>query len=199
MKALNDKIFVKIGVMPNKQGKIFIPVSAIDAGQAKINVGKVISCGPGLMIRTGEYLPMCCKEGDIITWEQYGAQSYEIFDLTETKKHIASVRSEDVTGIIEPSDGLEISFDEDALQKMEDEQLAAYKKARDDWKVPEVSENKKIYNIHCDLCHADYTKDLESPYNGYSKCEKCGEIGAKMLGIVSNLTLNTNLTPKFHQ
>ena len=79
MKALNDRVICRLCNMPDKtKGGILLPKQAFQDGEAKINMGRVISAGDGMVLRNGEIIPVKVKEGDVIVWEQFGALRMEI-------------------------------------------------------------------------------------------------------------------------
>ncbi|MFA5149665.1 MAG: co-chaperone GroES family protein [Candidatus Omnitrophota bacterium] len=93
MIALNDRIIVKKLKLPEKtSGGIYVPDTAKEDSKIRLNVGKVISIGPGTRTVSGDYLSRFVGEvGDFIVWEQFGDLNAEILG-----KGMCAVRTEDL-------------------------------------------------------------------------------------------------------
>jgi chaperonin GroES len=97
MKALNDRVICKLANMPEKtKGGILLPDQAFKDGEAKINIGLVVSAGEGVTLHNGEKISVGVKKGDVIAWEQFGALRMEILG-----PKMVCVRSEDIGGQLE--------------------------------------------------------------------------------------------------
>ena len=125
MKAMNDRVIARVGYMPESTGGIILAATTMTDGQMKLNIGKVLAVGPGLTLRSGEFIPVGVKEGDIITWEQYGGIQYEVLG-----KNIVCIRSEDVGVILDRPD-------EYSHYLFTDEEIEAYRKQEQD-KMEEI-------------------------------------------------------------
>jgi co-chaperonin GroES (HSP10) len=66
-RPLADRILVrpdKVGEFATAGGRIVLPQATRAALQKRVNVGTVLSVGPGMLMGNGERWPMPCKPGD---------------------------------------------------------------------------------------------------------------------------------------
>ena len=113
MKALNDKLIVKKLSLPEKTaGGLYMPDTAKEKSLDKLNVGVVVSFGPGTVTVSGEFLPgYRGAVGDIVVWEVFGHTEAKILG-----ENYVFVRSEDLTAQItkEEAEKMGFSFDNEA-------------------------------------------------------------------------------------
>jgi chaperonin GroES len=75
IKPLDDRVLVKQSDAESKTaGGIVLP----DSAQEKPQRGKVISCGPGKMLDSGERAAMSVKKGDEVFYGKYAGSEVEI-------------------------------------------------------------------------------------------------------------------------
>lgn len=179
MQALNNRVIVKKAKMPEKtKSGIYIADSTKKDGLVKLNIGKVVSFGPGCKTETGEWLSGYeGKVGDWVAWEQFGEFSAEVLG-----EGIWVLRNEDLTVRLDPEEYEKYTKDEGETKPEEEKPeitpeqmykktiiIACYK-CGNEWEEKE-GETKRT----CNRCHAlDVYHKIEAP------------------GVV------TNLTPKFH-
>lgn len=120
MKAVNDRVIVqKAFVKERTVGGILIPVGANVDAKIKLNVGRVLSCGPGLRFSNGECQAPSCADGDVIMWEQFGDINAEVLGTNRV-----AVRYEDIMAVLEPGEYDNYVFDVEAYKKEEDARSA---------------------------------------------------------------------------
>jgi len=74
-KPLQDRVILEPEVAEQKtKSGIVLP----DSAQEKPQTGKVIKVGPGRISDDGKLIPMRLKEGDIVIYPKYSADSAEI-------------------------------------------------------------------------------------------------------------------------
>lgn len=170
MKAINDRVFCKVAFI-GAQGKIVLASETIDNGKLKLNIGKVLSAGDGVTLRTGEVLPVKVKEGDVVIWEQFGAIHFEVLGPS-----VICVRAEDIGGILD-------EVDWKGKYMFDDVEIEAYKKKIEDEreefdrKKKEAQANikeKAIYRCVDNPACSDRWKEYEKEVGTYS-CD-CGSI-----------------------
>ena len=191
MKAQNDRIIARVGYMKETSGGIVMASATMDDGKIATNIGRVITAGPGLMLRTGEYLPCVVKEGDVITWEQFGGIRYEILG-----KDLVCIRSEDIGCVLEPGEYENYLFTDEEIENykrgVEAEREEFARKIREAQNAEK--EKKVIYWCWNNDCK-DKCEDVERLF-GKDQCETCGammkEKGVAPMGHV------TGGTPRFH-
>lgn len=152
MKAINDRVIIRVGYVPESSGGIVLAQTTIDNGRLAFNVGKVIAAGPGVTLRTGEFIPVCVKKDDIVVWEQFGAVRFEVIG-----PGIVCVRAEDIGGILDEEEWKgKYLFEPDEIEahqkRLEDERQAYLQKLRQEQaEMASLSVfkcmNKKCYNI----------------------------------------------------
>jgi co-chaperonin GroES (HSP10) len=187
MRALNDRVLVKMANMPEKtEGGIIMPDRVLRDGQAKINIGKVLAVGGGITLRTGEVIPVRARVGEVVVWEQYGGVLFEILG-----KGIMCIRSEDIGAILEPGEYQDTWFSDEVEAQNVQNNLDAFEKQRK--KLREVVETK------CERICAEcgFEGSDEDHKNIWSICPKCEKESfktknPKMIGHVSGGT------PMFH-
>ena len=171
MKATNDRIICKLAYMPEStSGKIILAQTTIDNGKTKLNIGKVLSVGPGMTLRTGEFIPNCVKEGDVVVWEQFGAIEFEVVG-----KDIVCTRSEDVGCILEESEWKgRYLFDDNEIQEHQNKILK--ERVEFENKIKEAQEKQVyMYIYRCTLnanCENRWV-EFELP-RGEHACKTCG-------------------------
>ncbi len=99
MRAINDRVIIRVGYMVESAGKLVLASDTIDNGRIALNIGKVISAGEGVTLRTGELIPVKVKEGDVIVWEQFGAIRFEVLG-----PDVVCVRSEDIGAVLDETE-----------------------------------------------------------------------------------------------
>lgn len=187
MQAINDRVIIRVGFMIESRGGIVLASETIDNGRIALNIGKVISCGQGVTLRTGEFIPVCVKEGDVIVWEQFGAIRFEVLG-----PDIVCVRSEDIGAVLKESEWK-------GRYLFEPEEVEAYKnkleKDREEVRRVQIEsqvevDKKATYQCWKDECRQK-TKDIERKL-GDDICDACGnqmrEKTFAPLGIVSGGT-----------
>lgn len=176
MKALNDRVICKLCNMPDKtKGGILLPKQAFQDGEAKINIGRVISAGDGMMLRNGEIIPVKVKEGDVIVWEQFGALRMEILG-----PRTVCVRSEDIGAILDKTE-----YDDGWFEDFEGGEHAenlekTFENRKKILAVGEIErENKCTCDVMCTKCgfedqiKLDWIDKLTVDESGMPKCAKC--------------------------
>ncbi len=193
MKALNDRVIVKLGIMPERtQGGIDLPTVAVKDGQAKVNVGRVIAAGGGIQLRTGEFIPVNVKPGDVITWEQFGGILYEILG-----KNVVCVRAEDIGAVLEPSEYAGWEFDDSIIQERQEKIQKELAEKKEQVKLIQYESDNTRFDGTCtnDLCEKNFM--LQHIYgNEPKKCRWCGaDLKNQNQGNVSPV----GVTPIFHR
>ncbi len=204
MEALNDRVICKLANMPEKtKGGVLLPVQQFQDGEAKINIGKVLKAGPGMVLRNGEVIKVGVKEGDVVVWEQFGALRFEILG-----PHTVCVRSEDL-GAVLSKDEYDDGWFEDFVEGQEKENKDAvidFKKEMDavDVALPDTCSCELI----CQECGVKSDKEL--PWldknlasvddSNLEPCWSCGKPAMKISKKNINLTGHVSGgTPKFHR
>ena len=101
MRAVNDRIYILKAIVPEKtKGGVIIPDGSTADVKVKLNIGKVLSVGPGSKLIDGTYIKPQCKVGDVIQWEQFG----DIEAGVSGMERVVVVRWEDVIGILDDKD-----------------------------------------------------------------------------------------------
>ena len=180
MQALNNRVIVKKAKMPEKtKSGIYIADSTKKDGLVKLNIGKVVSFGPGCKTETGEWLSGYeGKVGDWVAWEQFGEFSAEVLG-----EGIWVLRNEDLTVRLDPEEYKVYELNENDSQQVETEK-------------PEITEAetfKKTVTVGCNKCDNYW---VETAGESLGQCNKCKSWDVyhkiEAPGVV------TNLTPKFH-
>jgi len=93
IKPLDDRVLVKQCDAESKTaGGIVLP----DSAQEKPQRGKVISCGPGKMLDSGERAPMSVKKGDEVFYGKYAGSEV---DIDQEKYYI--LRESEILAVLE--------------------------------------------------------------------------------------------------
>jgi chaperonin GroES len=75
IKPMDDRVLVKQDEAETKTaGGIVLP----DAAQEKPQQGKVVACGPGKLLDSGDRGQMCVKKGDTVIYSKYGGSDVEV-------------------------------------------------------------------------------------------------------------------------
>jgi chaperonin GroES len=200
MRALNDRVIVKMANMPEKTaGGILIPKGTIKDGEAKINIGKVISCGDGMVLRTGEVVACKVKAGDVIVWEQFGGIRFEILG-----PRFVCVRSEDIGGILDKSE-----YDEGWFEDFKEDYKTPTDIGRDKFKEQMSEVVSKSDECNCELlCNeCGNTQDVILKWrdefsvddSNLPACDKCKKPALKVSKKEVRTTgIVAGGTPKFH-
>lgn len=195
MKALNDRVLVKLANMPEKtKGGVYLPTANFQDGQAKINIGKVLKAGDGMTLRNGEVVPVKVKEGDVVAWEQFGGLRFEILG-----PKIVCIRSEDIGAILEVGE-----YDDGWFEEFEGgqskEHLDNIKKFKAEAVEAVLQNSKRKFkcpNNECKVYDQIIEKEIVGP--GFSNCEYCGswlrEEGEQRTAVVHV----DGGTPRFHR
>jgi chaperonin GroES len=168
MRALNDRVIVKVGIMPEvlKSG-IILATQAVKDGQAIVNVGMVVSAGPGMILPTGERIPVDVLAGDVISWEKFGQIQYEVLG-----KNIVCIRASDIGCVLTPEEYDGWIFDEKEAEKRNDETQAQLAKIREEQNIKAGVVKKKDWrcsNKECKSFDVTLTTEKAEP-----QCEYCG-------------------------
>jgi|SRR6185369_1262404 len=169
MIAVNDRVICRVAYMPEStSGKIILATSAVDNGKTKLNVGKVISAGPGILLRTGEWIPNIVKKDDVIVWESFGAIQFEVIG-----KDVVCTRSEDIGCVLEESEWKgKYMFDDAEIEayekRLDEDRRAAREAVADKPRTPMVT--FQCWNNDC----RDKLKKVERIWAGDHVCETCG-------------------------
>ena len=92
IKPLDDRVLVKQSDAETKTaGGIVLP----DSAQEKPQRGKVIECGPGKLLDSGDRAGMSVKKGDEIFYAKYGGNEVEI----DQEKYVI-LRESDILAIL---------------------------------------------------------------------------------------------------
>ena len=79
IKPLDDRVLVKQSKAETKTtGGIVLP----DSAQEKPQQGKIVACGPGKLLDSGQRGEMCVKKGDKIIYSKYGGSDVEVDNET---------------------------------------------------------------------------------------------------------------------
>lgn len=145
MIAQNDRVIAKMANMPEKTtGGIYLPQQKFEDGKAKINIGIVLSAGPGMTLRTGEYVPVNVKKDDVIVWEQFGGLQFEILG-----PRTICIRAEDIGAVLDKSE-YDLGWFDDYEEGTSPDEIK--QKAIDDFKTEErKSESKNVSGCDCEL------------------------------------------------
>lgn len=191
MKALNDRVLVKLANMPEKtKGGVYLPTTNFQDGQAKINIGKVLAAGDGMVLRNGEVVPVKVKEGDVIVWEQFGGIRFEILG-----PKTVCIRSEDIGAILEVGE-YEDGWFEDFADGQEKEHVDNLNRFREESAAAILSRPRmKTYQCWNNDCK-DKLKPVERPEEK-DQCETCGSIMLERQ-IGPELHVDGG-TPRFHR
>lgn len=182
MRAINDRVIIRAGCMMESLGGIVLASSTIDNGRLALNIGKVVSCGDGVTLRTGEVIPVKVKPGDVVVWEQFGAIRFEVLG-----PDVVCVRAEDIGAVLDEAEwkGRYLFEPEEVAaykKRLEDEREAALRKRRE---AEQKNMDKTMVTFQCweEICKTKGEK-FERPRND-DKCRSCGskmkEAGAPML------------------
>ena len=162
MKACNDRIVVQKGIIPERTvGGIVLTADTSTDAKVKLNVGKVLSVGPGIRFSNGDFVSTNAKEGDVIMWEQFGDIAAEVLG-----ERIVVVRFEDVTCVLDdPKEYEGWYFDMNAYREYEEKLRAEVEKN----KVVEVVKAREVFAcVNKDCVYV--TKPVP-----VLQCEHCGK------------------------
>lgn len=204
MQALNDRVICKLSNMPEKtKGGVILPVQNFQDGEAKINIGKVLSAGDGLVLRNGEVIKVKVKPGDVIVWEQFGALRFEILG-----PRTVCIRSEDIGAVLDKGE-----YDDGWFEEFDGGQASQNKDATLEFKekmdaVDTGRQDKCSCEIICNECGNKV--DIELPWldinlasvddSSLPVCERCEKRAMKVSKKNINLTGHVSGgTPVFHQ
>jgi co-chaperonin GroES (HSP10) len=174
MKAVNDRILVQKGIIPERTiGGIIISANTSTDAKVKLNVGKVLSVGEGLRFSDGSSIALKVVPGDIIMWEQFGDITAEVLG-----EGIVCVRMEDVTCILDKAEEYDgWFFDKMAYDEYLEKMNAELDKKKAELKELEATRKTKMkVRCHNEKCKNRLRADV---YEGEEKqCGDCGEIMA---------------------
>ena len=107
MIAKNDRVLLVKGTLPEKVGNIYIPQTAGAKSKVKLNVGKIVSFGPGMRLSTGEHVNGYEGSiGDLVVWEEFGD-----YEMTVLGEGIVAIRNEDIVAVVTESDVPGVTFE----------------------------------------------------------------------------------------
>lgn len=93
IRPLHDRVVVRRTEEEQKTaGGILLPGSA----QEKPQQGTVIAVGTGRVTESGETHPLCVKQGDVVLFGQYSAQTVKV-----DGEELLIIKESDIFGIIE--------------------------------------------------------------------------------------------------
>lgn len=92
LKPLSNRVVVE-PVKEETKGGIILPETA---DKEKAEKGKVIACGPGKLLESGQRAPMEVKVGDIVMFKKYSPDEVKV----EGKEYLI-LEDSDIMGIIE--------------------------------------------------------------------------------------------------
>lgn len=159
--AMGDRILVRKAEMCSKtKGGIYLADSVKKDGMLKLNVGRVLSFGPGLKTVQGEYIPgYSGKVGDVVMWEQFGE-----FGAEGLGENVNVIRNEDVICLLDEKEAIGWKFEKDEVVETEN--------------VPTYEEKTREYHCANRFCQ---TSKLPSGSPKISQkesdkhiCEYCG-------------------------
>ncbi len=93
VKPLDDRVIVKQSeAETTTAGGIVLP----DSAQEKPQRGKVVACGPGKLLDSGNRGDMSVKKGDVVIYSRYGGSEVEV----DSTKYVI-LRESDILAIVD--------------------------------------------------------------------------------------------------
>lgn len=169
MQAVNDRILVKKGIVPERTiGGILVAANTSVDAKVKLNIGRVISCGAGLRFHDGYYVKPDCEPGDHIMWEQYGDLAAEVLG-----DDIVCVRWEDVICKLDAKEVEGWFFDRKEYDKYREELDSQIAKAKEEQRAREAeAASKRIIRV----CQNKNCHQIGRPVENKELCEYCGNV-----------------------